>query len=319
MNNSILDVPGFRVGHATNTEAVTGCTVILCPQGTVGAVDVRGGAPGTRETDLLQPHNLVEEVHAIVLSGGSAYGLASAHGVMRYLSERSIGYRTGSGQVVPIVPAAILYDLHIGDSSVYPDETMGYQACEQASDAICEQGSVGAGTGALCGAMMGKQLATKGGIGTASIDRGDGLVVAAIVAVNPLGDALAEDGSILAGLRDANGYVGMMNVMKQIVHHDGTASRENTVIAAIVTNARFNKAQLTRIAQMAHDGIARAIVPSHTLFDGDVVFALASGTHAANVTAIGAFAADVLAQAIRNAVRAAKSLDGVRIWNEKFD
>jgi L-aminopeptidase/D-esterase-like protein len=167
--------------------------------------------------------------------------------------------------------------------------------------------------------MMGKQFATKGGIGTASVDLGDGLVVAAIVAVNPVGDVLAEDGSILAGLRGANGYVGMMNVMQQIAHSDASASRENTVIAAIVTNARFNKAQLTRVAQMAHDGIARAIVPSHTLFDGDAVFALASCTHAANVTAVGAFAADVLAQAIRNAVRAAQSLDGVRVWNDKFD
>lgn len=319
MKDSILDVPGFRVGHATNEEAVTGCTVILCPQGTVGAVDVRGGAPGTRETDLLQPYNLVEEVNALVLSGGSAFGLASAHGVMRYLSERGIGYRTGSGHVVPIVPAAILFDLHIGDGTVYPDEAMGYQACLNASDMVCEQGSIGAGTGALCGGIMGKHLATKGGIGTASVDLGGGLVVAAIAAVNPVGDVLAEDGTILAGLRGEHGYAGMMNVMRQIAHVDQAGKRENTLIGAIVTNARLSKTQLTKVAQMAHDGIGRAISPAHTLFDGDAIFALASGEYAANVSAIGAYAADVMARAIRNGVRHARSLDGVRIWNDEFN
>jgi L-aminopeptidase/D-esterase-like protein len=319
MKDSILDVPGFRVGQVTDEQAITGCTVILCPPGTVGAADMRGGAPGTRETDLLQPGNLVEEVHAVVLSGGSAFGLSSAHGVMRFLSERGIGYRTASGYVVPIVPAAILFDLHVGDSTVYPDEAMGYQACLNASDVICEQGSVGAGTGALCGAMMGKQRATKGGIGTASVDLGNGLVVAAIVAVNPVGDVLAEDGTILAGLRGEHGYSGMMNIMRQIAHLDQGGNRENTVIGAIVTNARLTKSQLTRVAQMAHDGIGSVIRPAHTLYDGDTVFALACGDYPANVSAIGAFAAEVMARAIRNGVRHARSMDGVRVWDAQFD
>ena len=317
--NTLVDVPGFKVGHATNLEAATGCTVIICPPGTVGGVDVRGGAPGTRETDLLQPYNRVEEVSAVVLSGGSAFGLASAQGVVQYLEERGLGYKTGSGFVVPIVPAAILFDLMLGDAMVRPDAAMGYAACENASAEAVVQGTVGAGTGAINGAIRGKEFATKGGIGSASMDLGDGLIVAAIVAVNAVGDILDEQGQIIAGVRGDDGqFIGMLNALKPFARgfppRNGEA--ENTVIGAIVTNAQLSKAHINKVAQMAHDGIARAVNPAHTMFDGDVIFALASGEIVADPTVIGAFAAEVMAQAIRNGIRHATALDGVRAWNE---
>jgi L-aminopeptidase/D-esterase-like protein len=317
--NTLVDVPGFKVGHATNLEAATGCTVIICPPGTVGGVDVRGGAPGTRETDLLQPYNRVEEVSAIVLSGGSAFGLASAQGVVQYLEERGLGYKTGSGFVVPIVPAAILFDLMLGDATVRPDAAMGYAACENASTDAVVQGTVGAGTGAINGAIRGKEFATKGGIGSASMDLGDGLIVAAIVAVNAVGDILDEQGRIIAGVRGDDGqFIGMLNALKPFARGfpPRNTESENTVIGAIATNARLSKAHINKVAQMAHDGIARAVNPAHTMFDGDVIFALASGEIPADPTVIGAFAAEVMAQAIRNGIRHATTLDGVRAWNE---
>lgn len=317
--NTIIDVPGFKVGHATNLEAATGCSVVICPSGTVGGVDVRGGAPGTRETDLLAPHNHVEEVSAVMLSGGSAYGLASADGVMRYLSEHDMGYRSGTGFLVPIVPAAILFDLGMGDSTVRPDREMGYAACEAASDSALEQGTVGAGTGALIGAMRGKAFATKGGIGSASIDLGAGLVVGALVAVNAVGDVLDEDGNVLAGVRGDDGqFLGMMNLLKGMAQQMRPASdaRENTVIGVVATNAKLTKAQAKRMAIAAHDGIAQSVRPSHTDFDGDTIFSLASGEIEANPFVISAFAAEAVAQAIRNGIRNATSLDSVRAWNE---
>ncbi len=317
--NTLVDVPGFQVGHATNLEAGTGCTVVICPPGTVGSVDVRGGAPGTRETDLLQPHNHVSEVSAVMLSGGSAFGLASAQGVVQYLEERGMGYQSGTGFIVPIVPAAILFDLRLGSSDVRPDAAMGYAACENASAEAVGQGNVGAGTGAICGAMQGLEFATKGGIGSASVDLGDGLYVAAMIAVNSVGDVLDEQGNILAGLRSPDGgFVGMMNAMRGMAHMDmeSRGGAENTVIGVVATNARLSKAHVQKVAQMAHDGIARSINPAHTMFDGDTIFALASGEKPSNATAIGAFAAEAVAQAIRNGIRAATSLHGVRAWNE---
>jgi len=316
-SNTLVDVPGFRVGHATNTESATGCTVVICPPGTVGGVDVRGGAPGTRETDLLQPQNHVAEVSAVILSGGSAFGLASAQGVVQYLEERGMGYKSGTGFIVPIVPAAILFDLRVGDSKVRPDAAMGYAACENASDSPVEQGSVGVGTGAICGAMQGLEFATKGGVGSASIDLGDGLWVGALVAVNAVGDVLDEAGNILAGLRgEHGGFVGMLNAIRGMAHMDFSASNENTVIGVVATNARLSKAHVNKVAQMAHDGIARSINPAHTMFDGDTIFALASGEKPSNATVIGTFAAEAVAQAIRSGIRAATTLGGVRAWNE---
>ncbi|MCC6615008.1 MAG: P1 family peptidase [Anaerolineae bacterium] len=313
MNNTLTDVPGIRVGHQTDVRGVTGCTVVMCPPGTVGGVDQRGGAPGTRETDLLRPMHLVEQVDAIVLSGGSAFGLATADGVMRYLLEHEQGYRSRAGFIVPIVPAAILFDLAIGDGAVRPNATMGYAACESATDAPVAQGSVGAGTGCRIGAMRGNEYATKGGIGSASIELADGLVVAALVAVNAVGDVLSEDGSILAGLHDGTQFVGMLNILRMMPGGapPPTAPTENTVIGVVAANARLTKEGVNKVAQMAHDGLARAIRPAHTMFDGDTLFALATGEKDADVTVIGAFAAEVVEQAIRNGVRAATSLGGV--------
>ncbi len=312
----------MRVGHATDLEAATGCTVLLCPPKTIGAVDVRGGAPGTRETDVLNPQNHVQIVNAIVLSGGSAYGLSAADGVMRYLSERDIGYKTRAGFVVPIVPAAILFDLALGTPGIYPDAAMGYAACEAATDAAVLQGTLGAGTGAICGAILGKEFATKGGIGSASIAVGNGLVVGAMVAVNAVGDILDEHGQIMAGVRqppDGNTFMGMLNAMKTMMMQPPVAesSGENTVIGVVASNAQLTKPQTQKVAQMAHDGIARAVNPAHTMYDGDTIFALSTGDILTDTSLVGAFAAEAMAQAIRNAIRHATSLDGVRAINSR--
>lgn len=318
MNNTLTDVPGIRVGHYTHLEGATGCTVVICPEGTVGGVDQRGGAPGTRETDLLHPMHVVETVNAILLAGGSAYGLAAADGVMRYLEEHKLGYMSRAGFMVPIVPAAILFDLGIGEPGIRPDAAMGYAACDAATSDPVAQGSVGAGTGCRIGAMMGNEFATKGGIGSASVDVGDGLIVAALVAVNAVGDVLDENGHILAGLRqppDGKTFVGMLNAMRtmaRMVEPRAGGGADNTVIGVVATNAKLSKEQVNKVAQMAHDGLARAINPAHTMFDGDTLFALATGQIPADASAVGAFAAEVTAQAIRNAVRAATTLAGVR-------
>lgn len=319
LTNTLVDIPGFKVGHATNLEAATGCTVVICPPGTIGGVDVRGGGPGTRETDLLASHNHVEQVHAVVLSGGSAFGLAAADGVMGYLEKHDIGYKSIPGFTIPIVPAAILFDLGIGNPAVRPDAAMGYAACEQATDTPVIQGTVGAGTGCTVGKYRGLEWATKSGLGSASIDLGDGLYVAAIVAVNAVGNVVDERGNIIAGVRDDTGqFVDALSVLRLAAHMEriGPPQRESTVIGAVATNARLSKSHVNKIAQMAHDGIARAVHPSHTMQDGDTIFALATGEKPSNATVIGAFAAEVMAQAIRNGVRHATSLDGFRAWDE---
>ena len=311
-NDTLTSIAGIRVGHAHDFDAVTGCTVILCPPNTVGGVDQRGGAPGTRETDLLRPMHLVQHVNAIVLSGGSAYGLATADGVMRYLEARNIGQPTAAG-VVPIVPTAILYDLDIGRADRRPDAAMAFAACETATNDPVESGSVGAGTGATVGKLLGKPHATKGGIGSAAIDLGDGLIVAALVAVNAVGDVIDADGSTLAGVRmtaDSNQFVGSLNLLRQMSRLTPPTS-SNTVIGVVATNAKLDKEAVNKMSQMAHDGLARAINPAHTLFDGDTLFGLATGEIAANPNVIGAFAAEATAHAIRKAVRAARSLGGV--------
>lgn len=320
MNNSLTRVPGIKVGHVTDTVAATGCTVILCPPKTIGAVDVRGGAPGTRETDLLQPYNHVEEVTAVMLSGGSAFGLATADGAMQWLYEHEIGYMSGAGFLVPIVPAAILFDLAVGNPDVRPTAQMGYQACENATDVAVEQGSVGAGTGARIGAMLGNDRASKGGIGSASIELPNGLIIAALMAVNAVGDVLDEQGNILAGLRneDDSGFMGMLNAMTEMMGSQTQSdSRENTVIGVVATNAKLSKAHTYKIAQQAHDGIARAVNPAHTMFDGDAIFALATGEIPAHATLVGAYAAEMVSVAIRNAVREASTVADVRAINER--
>jgi L-aminopeptidase/D-esterase-like protein len=318
MNNTLTVVPGIRVGHATNLDAITGCTAILCPPNTVGGVDVRGGAPGTRETALLDPLRSVGIVNAIMLSGGSAYGLATADGAMRYLEAQGSGYTTNTGFLVPIVPAAILFDLAVGHGDVRPDAAMGYAACENATNEPVEQGSVGAGTGCRIGALMGNELATKGGIGSASVDLGDDLVVAALCAVNAVGNVMDEQGQILAGLRSPEGgFVDLLAALRLMPRSTPPPQEgQNTVIGVVATNAHLTKTQVNKIAQMAHDGLARAVRPAHTMYDGDTLFALATGEIAADVSLIGAYAAEVTAEAIRKGIRAAQSLGGLRSWSE---
>ncbi len=314
-NDTLTRIPGFEVGHYTDLDAVTGCTVVRCPPKTVGAVDVRGGAPGTRETDLLQAHNLVEEVTAVVLSGGSAFGLGTADGVMRWHSERGLGYRSRSGITVPIVPAAILFDLTIGEFGVYPDGQAGTQACEAASAEPVPMGSVGAGTGARIGAIKGNERASKGGIGSAAIELPNGLIVAALMAVNAAGNVMDDKGTILAGLRSADGtsFQSILDAMAEMTAGQAEASaRDSTVIGVVATNGALTKAQAQKVAQMAHDGIARAVNPSHTMFDGDTIFALATGEAPTDPTLVGAYAAEMVSKAIRRAALHATSLAGVR-------
>jgi len=327
-NNAITDVPGIEVGQAQDDQALTGCTVILCRKGAVGGVDVRGSAPGTRETDLLNPVNLVNKVHAVVLAGGSAFGLDAASGVMKYLAERKIGYGLGASRV-PIVPAAILYDLGLTKSSRHPDAEMGYTAAANAGSGAVAEGNVGAGTGATVGKIFGLAGAMKSGLGTASLEIGGGVIVGALVAVNAFGDVLdPDDGRIIAGARPASigplkvggnaRFANTMDVMKSFTGRTilGFATKSNTVIAVVGTNARFNKAQVTKVAQMAQDGLARVIRPAHTMLDGDTVFALATGLVPADVSVVGAYAAEVLAKAISRAVLAAKPEAGLPAASE---
>jgi len=327
LNNSITDIPGIEVGQAQDDEALTGCTVILCRKGAVGGVDVRGSAPGTRETDLLNPINLVDKVHAVVLAGGSAFGLDAASGVMKYLAEKNVGFGYKEMRV-PIVPSAILFDLGLGKSARHPDAEMGYTAASAAQSGPVVEGNVGAGTGASVGKIFGMVGAMKSGLGTASIQIGGGIIVGAIVAVNSFGDVLDQaTGQIIAGARPAKigplklggsgPFADSIKVMKTLAGRTilNFASKGNTVIAVVGTNGRFDKAQATKIAQMANDGIARAIRPSHTMLDGDTIFALATGQIKADVSIVGAYAAEVLAQAINRAVQAAKPAGGLPAIN----
>lgn len=312
MYNGITDIPGIKVGHYTDREAATGCTVILCEPGAVAGVDVRGSAPGTRETDLLRPMNLVEQVQAILLSGGSAFGLDAASGVMRYLEEQGFGYETIVAKV-PIVPAAILFDLAIGSSNIRPGDEEGYQACLAAGSGKVAEGCVGAGTGATVGKLLGMERATKSGLGTASQEIAEGIIVAALVAVNAFGDVIdPTSGRILAGLRhpENRSFLSTAELLKK-----GYKRRiplpENTTIGVIATNARLNKEQANKLAQMAQDGIARTINPCHTMYDGDVLFALSFGDKVGDVTVIGSVAAEVVAKAITRAVLQAETIAGI--------
>jgi len=316
----ITDVQGIKVGHFTESRRPTGCTALLFEKGATAGVDVRGSAPGTRETDLLNPINTVQQVYAILLSGGSAFGLDAASGVMRYLDERHIGYAVGN-IVVPIVPAAILYDLGIGDSKIRPTAESGYKACQSASAGRVAEGNVGAGAGATIGKMFGMKQAMKSGLGSASIRVGDtGIVVGAIVAVNAVGDVIdPKSGHIIAGARRPDG-VGFMDSMARI--RAGYSVRlepvKNTTIGVVATNAALDKAQATKVAQMAHDGLARTINPVHSPSDGDTIFAVATGAIAvrANHGSIGALAADVMALAVLRAVMNARGIPGLPSYSD---
>ncbi len=314
-SSGITDVEGIRVGHFTESRRPTGCTVLIFEKGATAGVDVRGSAPGTRETDLLNPTNSVQQVQAILLSGGSAFGLDAATGVVRYLEEHGLGFHMGP-VVIPIVPAAILYDLNVGDPKIRPTAESGYKACENAGSGTVAEGNVGAGAGATVGKMFGGKQAMKSGIGTASIRIAKtGVVVGAIVAVNAVGDVVdPKTGQIIAGARTADG-AGFMDSMAQIRAGHGVELQPgaNTTIGVVATNVILDKSQMTKIAQMAQDGLARTINPVHTLADGDTIFAVATGAIStrANHGAIGALAADVMARAVVRAVMNARGLPGL--------
>lgn len=310
----LTDIEGIRVGHFTDRRRPTGCTVILTEQGAVAGVDVRGAAPGTRETDLLRPENTVQQVHGIVLSGGSAFGLATATGVVRYLEEKNVGFETRVARV-PIVPAAILFDLGVGDPTIRPDEEAGYTACRNAGTGPVEEGNVGAGAGATVGKLLGPQRSMKGGVGSAGFRIGD-LMVAALVAVNAVGDVVdPKTGAILAGARSEDGerFVNLVEQLKKAAYPPRTTegTGQNSTLAVVATNASFDKAELTRMALMSHDGFARAIRPSHLPMDGDTIFALSTGRlRGYHLTQVGALAAEAVAQAIVRAVLQAEGIPG---------
>ena len=312
----ITDVDGVKVGHRTDLEAATGCTVVLCEDGAVGGVDVRGPSPGTRETDLLRPTYNVNVVHAVLLSGGSGFGLDAASGVMRYLEERGIGYQAGDVKV-PIVPAAILYDLRMLTSKVRPGPDDGYAACENASSEPVEEGSVGAGTGATVGKVMGYERGVKGGIGSASLHLGDGLVVGAITAVNAIGGVFEHrPGALVAGPRnpESSRMLDSLDLMTSPGFNRPQAEPgTNTTIGVVATNARLTKEQANKLASSAHDGLAMAVRPAHLMGDGDVMFGLATGKHEQEVelNMLLAAATVCVSDAIVRAVRMARGLGGV--------
>lgn len=308
---TLTDVVGIEVGHYTETRRPTGCSVVIARQGAVAGVDVRGAAPGTRETDLLQPANLVQQVHAVCLAGGSAWGLDAASGVMRWLEDNGIGIATGYS-LVPIVPAAVVFDLGVGDARIRPDAQAGYRACVAASTQPPAQGNVGAGTGALVGKLLGMDRAMRGGLGTASLCV-NGITVAALIVCNAVGDVVdPASGQVIAGARTADGraLLGTRDAVLQGELPQNLLAGTNTTIGVVATDALLSKAQAQRLAQVSHDGLARAINPVHTMLDGDTLFALATGASgkSADMLLLATLAAEVTARAVVNAVHAAQSL-----------
>lgn len=310
-NQSLTAIEGIKVGQVQNLDALTGCTVVLCPPHTIGGVDQRGGAPGTHETDLLKPLHRIEHINAVVLTGGSAYGLASVAGVMQQLESQGIGHNVQIG-VVPIVPAAVIFDLNLGSFSVRPDREMGRLATQRASSASVVEGNVGAGTGASIGKLAGMPFACKSGVGSFAMGVQGDIVVAALMVVNAVGDVLDEQNRILAGTRTpphGKTYANSLNLMAE---RAAAPVGTNTTIGVVATNAYLSKEDTNKLAQMAQNGLARAIRPVHTMFDGDTVFALSTGTAGpGDVSVLGAFAAEVTATAIRRAVLAATPLGGL--------
>ena len=311
MLNNLCDVPGVLVGHATDIDGATGCTAVIFehPEGAVVGVDVRGSSPGTRETDRLGPVGAVRPTHALLLTGGSAFGLAAADGVVRFLEEKEVGLDVGVARI-PMVSAAVLFDVVVGDPAARPDAAMGYEAASAASGGDFVQGSIGAGTGATVGKVLGMERAMKGGIGSASVQLEGGLVVGALAAVNAFGDVRDERGTVLAGPRLQDGKLGGT---VELLPEAAARMRwgENTTLGIVATNARLTKPQANKVAQMAHDGLARVIEPVHTTVDGDVVFAASVGAVEALVDVVGAWGARVMQGAILRAVRSAVGIPGI--------
>ncbi len=313
----ITDIEGIKVGHAQDVDAATGCTVVIGEQGLTAGVDVRGGAPGTRETDLLDPVNLVEQIHAVLLSGGSSFGLDAASGVMQFMEEKGIGFDAFVTKI-PIVCGAVLFDLTIGDHRVRPDKEMGYLACLNANDLECAEGSVGAGTGATVGKILGMERCMKSGLGTYCLQTGD-LKIGAIVAVNCLGDVIdPKNGKTLAGVLDENqeGCLSTEEIMIQQFAGRKMAFGGNTTIGIIVTNARLTKSAANKVASMAHNGYGRTMRPAHSMFDGDTIFAVATGKVDTDVSVAGLLAARTMEQAVIKAVKKATPLCGLKSYSD---
>jgi L-aminopeptidase/D-esterase-like protein len=308
----LTDIPGIRVGHVSDYGAITGCTAILCEQGAVAGVDIRGSASGTEEIATLDPGHVTDRLHGVLLAGGSAFGLEAASGVRRYLERRGVGYQTGAAKV-PIVTAAILYDLGIGRADVRPSLAMGEAAASAANTEAVKEGCVGAGTGATVGKIFGMKQAMKSGLGSYTVALPDGVLVSSLVAVNPFGDVRdPAGGKIVAGARrsaESREFVDTEEQMKRGARGGRTVS--HTTLAVIATNARLTKVQATKLAQMAGLGMARTIFPVNTMFDGDIVFGLSLGDRPADLNTLGVAAADAVAQAILRAVRLAKTMGGV--------
>lgn len=306
---NITAIEGIKIGNAENFDACTGCTVIICENGATAGVDIRGGSPGTRETALLNPVNMIEQVHAVLLSGGSAFGLDAASGIMEYLEERNIGFNVGIAKV-PIVSGAVLFDLNIGDYKIRPDKKMGYSACVNSENGFFSEGNTGAGAGATVGKILGTNYAMKGGLGAYAVQIG-ALKVGAIVAVNCLGDVIDPvNKKILAGAfdREKNHFINTEKYMIKNYNKKSNVFSGNTTIGAVITNAALNKTQMNKIASMAHNGFGRVIYPSHTMQDGDTIFALSTGKVEADINVIGLLAANVIEKAIINGVKKAVSI-----------
>ncbi|GAA0721492.1 P1 family peptidase [Clostridium malenominatum] len=313
---SLFDIEGICLGHAQNYESGTGCSAIICTEGATGGVDVRGGAPGTRETDLLNPVNMIEKIHAVVLSGGSAFGLDSASGVMKYLEDQGVGFDVGVTKV-PIVCSAVLFDLTVGNSQIRPDKNMGYEAAlnsEENKENL--QGNIGAGTGATVGKMLGPEYSMKGGLGSYCLQVGE-LKVGALIAVNCLGDVIdPSTGEILAGAFMDGKFVDTESWMIDNYHKYNNVFQGNTTIGVVVTNGTLSKSQANKIASMAHNGYGRTMRPAHTMFDGDTIFTMATGKVEADINLIGMLAARVVEKAVINAVKNASSRYGIMAYED---
>lgn len=311
----LTDIEGIKVGHAQNFKAITGCTTILCEEGFIGGVDVRGSGPGTRETDLFDPKKMVDRIHSIVLSGGSAFGLSAASGVVKYLEEQGIGIDVGVAKV-PIVSSAILFDLGIGDPKIRPDEDMGYESAKNATEKEYRQGNIGAGTGATVGKLQGEKYAMKGGLGSATVEA-RGVKVSAMVAVNAVGDIYSLDNNkIIAGMYDYENKK-LLNTIDAMKSNPLPEEKPtNTTIGVVATNAIMTKAEANKVAEMAHNGYARTINPVHTYMDGDTIFCLGANKVQADISLVGTLAAEVMGKAIINAIKSAEEIDGIKSYKD---
>lgn len=308
------DIEGIKLGHMQDEEAATGCSVIICEKGATAGVDVRGGSPATRETDLLDPVNMVQQIHAVVLSGGSAFGLDSCSGVMKYLEEKDIGFDVQVAKV-PIVCGACLFDLVVGRADVRPDFQMGYKAAANANNIECPNGNVGAGYGATVGKYLGIDNCMKGGLGTYALQVGD-LQVGAVVAVNCLGDVIdpSENNKIIAGMIKDDEFLDTEKVMMDNYDDKTNLFSGNTTIGAVVTNGKFTKAEITKIASMAHNGYGRTMRPAHSIYDGDSIFTMSTGYIEADLSVVGMLAAKVMEKAVVNAIVNAESIYGIKSY-----